>query len=643
MPPPALTHPHDASAANAQQAWLSGQQLARRGRWADAARRFAEARRLQPRDVLYALNLADARLKSGQPEAALAAAQAAARLEPANEIARALQVNAMMVMNRYDEIAELLEGVDPERLDEEMLVVRGVAQVHGGHPQAAVGSFMQVLFRDPARAPVHYRLGLAFNALGLKAEAAECFRTALLLGLGPLEVGVRDLLAFYEREICDWSRGEDAVQRLRQSIGALPQEAAVETSPFAHVTLLDSPQEQLKVARVTARHFARLVQPLPARRPQPRERLRIGYVSADFHRHATAFLMAELFERHDRARFEVFVYSHGRDDDSPVRRRIRAAADHFVDARPMTVPRMAERIRADGIDILVDLKGYTQDARPALFACRPAPVQVAYLGYPGTTGSASIDYLVADPWVTPLHDGQNYSEKLAQLPGCYQCNDGTRPLPVAPPRSSQGLPDDALVLCGFNQPYKISPEVFDVWCRLLQRLPQAVLWLLAWNDQAPANLRREAAARGVDPARLVFAASVPQAEHLDRVACADLFLDTWPCNGHTTVSDMLWAGVPVVTWSGKTFASRVAGSLLHAVGAGELVTDSPERYESLVADLASDPGRREHWARHLRAQRQQADLFSSRVLAPRLEALYERMWANALAGQAPRALAAAPA
>jgi predicted O-linked N-acetylglucosamine transferase (SPINDLY family) len=636
MPPPS-----SAAAHRAQQAWVQGQAFARQGRWRDAAVRFEQATRLQPRDVLYFLNLADAQIKSGQDEAALAVAAAARRAEPGNALALTLQANALLRLNRHEALADLLQAAPAALMSPELRAMQAGALVQCGDPRKALSSYLQALTARPADANLHLKLGQAFNGLGMKREAAECLRTALLLGLGTRQVAVHDLLAFYEREVCDWRGGDTQVQALRASIAQLPADAAVETNPFAHVTLLDDPLEQLRAAREHARTVQSTATPLPPRRAVARERLRIGYVSADFQRHATAYLMAELFERHDRGRFESFLYSLGRDDGSATRQRLRAAGDHFIDVQGLSSRALAERIRADGIDILVDLKGYTLDARPAVFAYRPAPVQVAYLGFPGTSGADFIDYIVGDPQVTPLAHAAHYSEKIAQLPGCYQCNDGTRALPRPPSRASQGLPQDALVLCGFNQPYKISPAVFDVWCRLLHELPRAVLWLLAWTPQAPEALRAEAARRGIDARRLVFAGTVDQATHLDRVACADLFVDTWPCNAHTTASDMLWAGVPVLTFSGRSFASRVAGSLLHAVGAPELVCADVASYQALALALGRDDARRQALRTKLEAARQGAPLFSGASIAPQLEALYERMWSRALAGLPPEALPAA--
>ena len=624
-----------AAAARAEQAWRAGQHSVRQGRFAEAVRQFEAATRWQPQDVLFGLNLADALLKSGDAARALEVAEQSARLDPDNAIAFGLRVSALMRLNRHEDLVQLLDAAAPARLTADSYCILGIAQSRLARPQAAIQAFLHSVALKPAEAETHYRLGLAFNDLVLKEEAAECFRTALILGLGPLELGVRDLLAFYERDVCDWRRGQDQTMQLSDAIHQLPPDAAVQTNPFVHVTLLDDPVQQLKSARSCARAYAQGVNRLPLVTAAAKQRLRVGYVTADVRQHATAYLMAELLERHDRQRFDICIYNHGREDTSPIRDRIVNGADRYIDARDMTPVQMARAIREDEIDILVDLKGYTQDARPAVFAQRPAPVQVAYLGFPGTSGADYIDYLLGDPCVTPLDHAGHFSEKIAQLPGCYQCNDGTRPIPVAPSRASQGLPQDALVLCGFNQAYKISPDVFDVWCRLLHCLPQAVLWLHSWNEQSPVALKREAAARGIDASRLIFAPTMHQRAHLDRIGCADLYLDTWPCNGHTTVSDMLWAGVPVVTFSGQSFASRVAGSLLHAVGIPEGVCGSVEAYEAQVMELATDAKLRQSVRERVERARRTSSLFDGSKIARDIEALYERMWARAVAGLPP--------
>ena len=365
------------------------------------------------------------------------------------------------------------------------------------------------------------------------------------------------------------------------------------------------------------------------------ERVRVGFLSADFHMHATAVLMAEVFEKIDRSRFEVTLYSHGPDDGTEMRARLCRAAEHFVRVETLSDLEVAQRVRANGTDLLIDLKGHTRDSRLGVLAYRGAPVQASFLGFPGTTGADFIDYFIGDDIVSPLSHAPHYSEKLALMPRCYQPNDRQRPLPRPSSRRQFGLPGTGLVLCGFNQPFKLSPEVFDVWCGLLQQIPDAVLWLLQWNDQSPAKLRDEAARRGIDPQRLVFAGKVGLAEHITRLALADIFIDTWPCNGHTTASDSLWAGLPVVSYAGAAFPSRVAASLLTSVGLPELVCDSLAAYERLVLDLANDAPRRLALREHLVRARDTAPLFDSTGFTRDFEALLMTMAERSARGQRP--------
>lgn len=624
----------------AQESWMLGLGLASRGQWSDAAECFLEARASQPDDVLYGLNLADALMRVGQVERSLSVALECYAAEPDNRTALLMVVNARFQLGHFEQLVELLESAPAAWMDHDLWVRLGVAQFRTGRAQGSIASFLKALMERPAEATVHYQLGVSFNEMAMKVEAAECFRTALALGAGVLEVAIRNLLAFYEREVCQWPEGDDQVAQLRAAIAALADDAATQTNPFACVTLLDDPRAQFKASASCARFFAGLVAPLAPRTPVRRRRIKIGYASSDVCRHATSYLLAELLERHDRGKFEVTLYSYGRSDGSDIGNRVRRAPEHFVDAHEMSTRHLAEKIRADEIDILVDLKGYTKDSRPDLMAYRAAPVQAAYLGFPGTSGADFIDYIVGDPFVTPIDHECWYSEKIAQVASCYQCNDGTRPLPTVGKRDAHGLPTDALVLCGFNQAYKISPEVFDVWCRILKRLPDAVLWLNTLNDQAVPRLKVEAARRGVEPNRLIFAPTLSQAAHLDRIGCADIFLDTWPCNAHTTASDALWAGLPLVTYSGRTFASRVAGSLLHAIDMPDTVCDSVEAYEAKVLELALDDDKRLAIRRHTEAARLTSPLFSGARIARDIEDLYTRMWDRALAGLPPEHLPA---
>jgi predicted O-linked N-acetylglucosamine transferase (SPINDLY family) len=613
-------------------AWQDGVARSQRGDWPGAVRALGKAVRQQPDDADAWLLLGHASYRAGDAVRAAEAAGQVCRLEPGHRAGLSLRLHCLRQLGRADELLEALEAAPDAVLSMDERAELADAQLRARRLPQAVQTCMTALCRRPADAAMHYRLGLVFDDLGCKAQAVECLRTALMLNLGPIETGVRDMLAFYQRDLCDWSGGAESLRAMCESAVRLAPGVAVRTNPFAHATLVDDPQGLLNAARANALYHAQGVHRLARRTPTRRERLRVGYLSNDFHHHATVLLMVQLLESHDRRRFEIFAYDHGRDDGSSQRRRVQSAVDHFEDVASASDAAIAHRVRSDGIDILVDLKGYTRGARPGILAHRAAPVQVAYLGFPGTTGSDDIDYIVGDRHVTPLEHAAWYTEKIAQLPGCYQCNDGTRPLPADARRIEHGLPDQALVLCGFNQSYKISPEVFDVWCRLLQRLPEAVLWLLDWNADATAALRREAIARGLAPQRLVFAPRVDSSVHLDRLGCADLFLDTWPCNGHTTASDMLWAGVPVLTVSGRSFASRVAGSLLRAVGVPELVCGDVPAYEQRALELAQDSNLRAVLRERVRAARLSSDLFRGDETARQLEGLYERMWERALAG-----------
>lgn len=629
----------------ARAAWQAGQAHAKRGAWAEAVRCFESASRQAPSDPVFALNLARALLAQRRFDEAAQEAVRGYNLDPHNAVACALAAHCLMEGKRFRDAARCLQSLPPDvERGHDYHFTLGRALQLGRQPREAVGAYMNALACRITHANTHYQLGLCLNDLSMKEEASQCFQTALSMGVGEHELGVRALLAYFEREACNWQGAEEGLAALKAALDALPDDAVVATAPFAHVTLLDDPAAQLKAARFLARHLATQARPFALRRsdwrPDGGRRLRLGYLSADFHEHATCILMAEMLEHHDRERFEVTLYSHGKSDGSAMRRRIEKACEHFVDVRGQSDGDIAARIHADGCDLLVDLKGYTRNHRVGVLAWRPAPVTATFLGFPGSTGAEYIDYLVGDPVVTPLSHAPYYSEHLAQMPVCYQPNDRQRALPAPPSRAEAGLPEDALVLAGFNQPYKISAEVFDVWCVLLDAVPQAVLWLLEWNAQSRENLEREAAQRGIDTARIVWAPRKRPADHMARMQLADLFLDTWPCNAHTTASDALWAGVPVVTFTGRTFASRVAASLVHAVKLPELACDDIEHYARTVVELAHDPDRRARMRATLVEARAQSPLFDSLRFARDFEALVLRMMQRHVDGLAPAALPA---
>ena len=461
---------------------------------------------------------------------------------------------------------------------------RGTALVAAKHPEAALASFNRALELNPGfLGAIANRAHVLFE-LQRYGEAIPDYEK--LLARDPGHAYSAGNLVFCRLQCCDWARLETdrrtIVARLRMGQRVVP--------PVLSVALLESAADQMGAAQIVAREKFPPAPALWRGEAYRHDRVRVAYVSADFHAHATAVLTAGMFEAHDRSRFETVAISFGRDDGSATRGRLSRAFDRFIDARGKSDMDIAQIIRELEIDIAVDLKGYTSDARPAVFSSRPAPLQVNYLGFPGTMGAPFMDYLIADPIVVPAAHKSFYAEKIVWLPDAYQPNDRSRDVADAPvDRASAGLPPSGVVFCCFNNSYKIQPKLFDVWMRLLKGVEDSVLWLLTDNDTATQNLQREAAARGVEPARLVFAPRAPLPEHLARHTLADLFLDTLPYNAHTTASDALWMGLPIVTCKGDTFAGRVAASVLHAAGLPELVTESLVDYETLALRLARDP------------------------------------------------------
>jgi protein O-GlcNAc transferase len=428
----------------------------------------------------------------------------------------------------------------------------------------------------------------------------------------------------------------DGYHQIADQIKAKLENKEKVSQPFPVLALFDEPVLQKSAAEIWLQDSHPHPSPLGAIPHYQRQgKIRLAYYSADFHNHATAHLMAQLFECHDQERFELFAFSFGPDSSDPMRQRLVAAFDHFIDVRFESDQAVAQRSRDLGIDIAVDLKGYTQGQRVGIFAHRCAPVQVSYLGYPGTMGAPFMDYLIADKVVIPPESQEHYSEQVVYLPHSYQVNDNHRAIADTVWRKSDlGLPEEGFVYCCFNNSYKITPSTFASWMRILQAVPHSVLWLLGDNATAQRNLQQHAQAAGIDSSRLVFAPRMPLAEHLARHRAADLFLDTLPCNAHTTASDALWAGLPVLTQQGQAFAGRVAASLLHAVGLPELIVHTTQEYEELAIALARDPQRLSHIKAKLVAQRETAPLFNTQQLARHIEQAYAAMHERALAGLA---------
>lgn len=489
--------------------------------------------------------------------------------------------------------------------------------------EEASEAYRQALALRPSYTEASVNLAHTLRRRGLTEEAVEVCRQALVLNPGNIKAQIE--IVNLRRQIADWQDYDADTEKVRALVSYM--------EPFVFLSISFSPAEQLACASSWAKNLPRGAA-FSHDRPRKPGRLRIGYLSCDFRRHATAYLMAELFERHDREKLEVYAYSYGYEDGSDIRQRLIRSFDHFVDIQMASHEAAAQRIYEDQIDILIDLKGYTGDARTEILVNRPAPIQVNYVGYPGTMGADFIDYIVADSFVAPMEQAPYYSEKIVHLPYCYQPNDSKRVIASTQhTRQMHGLPDNAFVFCSFNGAYKITPSVFDVWMRLLKAIPNSVLWLLKTADNAETNLRNHALARGVDAGRLYFAQPLDLPEHLARHRLADLFLDTLPINAHTTASDSLWAGLPLVTLAGDVFVGRVAGSTLRAVGLPEMITYSLAEYEARALDLATNPAKLAEIRQKLINNLPTAPLFDSLRYTKHLEAAYLRMAEIRSAGQ----------
>jgi len=544
-------------------------------------------------------NLAAALVKQDKLAEAVEVASRATAIDPAGAVAWVTLAGALTRLRRREEALAAAEGaVTAAPQSATALMAR--ASTYGE-------------LRDYARAIADYEAAYAIN---------------------PNEAGLLGLLLAAKMHACEWRGIEALAAELLAGIRADTATA----DPFA---LLAVPQatarDHLLCARATIRREAPPQPAFAATAAYRHERLRIAYVSGDYFRHATTHLMSGVFEHHDRERFEITGVSFGPDDGTPERTRVVSAFDRFLDVRDLGPRQAAELIRRYEIDVAVDLGAFTSGGRLSIFAPRPAPVQATYLGYPGTTAAPYIDYIIADAIVLPPDSHGDYTEKVATLPDSYQANDDAQPIAATPTRAEAGLPANGFVFASFNNVYKIAPAVFDRWMQMLDAVPSSVLWLLETNAAAAGNLRREAAARGIDPRRIVLAPQLPRPEHLARQRLADLFLDTLPYNAHTTASDALWAGLPIVTCTGATFASRVAASLLTAVGLPELVTHSLDDYEALALRLAREPAELAALKAKLASNRTTTPLFDTAAITRHLEQAYATMVERHRRGEPPAA------
>ena len=592
--------------------------------------------------------------------------RSAVRLNPNAHAALYNHGLALKALGRADEaLAQFTQALTLNPNDAETLSNRGTVYNDLKNFEAALADFDIAIALQPNYAPAHHNKGNALFGLGRYGDALASYQRVLTLmpnfveshtGAGlclhklkrhdqsaeaydaarklkPDYPFLKGIVLHQKMLACDWAGTADLIADIESDIAA----GKLSAEPFGWQGVATTDRSLQQCAEIySAATFPANHRGLPPARPDNGEKIRVGYLSGDFRAQATSFLLVGVLEQHDASRFEIHAFDNGWDDGSETRKRIDAAVHRVVNIRGLSDAQAARAIRDSGIDILVNLNGYFGDDRNHVFAQRPAPVQVNYLGFPGTLGAPYMDYIVADPIVIPDAQRTFFTEKVVHLPHSYQANDNRRAMSNRVfSRSDFGLPQDGFVFCCFNNNYKITPHTFDGWMRILARVPGSVLWLIEDNALASNNLRKEAAARGIDPARLVFAARMEPDEHLARHRYADLCLDTLPYNAHTTASDALWAGLPLLTCAGGTFAGRVAASLLTNIGLPDLIASSQEDYERLAVAFATQPDRLNALRQKLDANRLTAPLFDTERFTRHLEQAYAAMHARRKAGQRP--------
>jgi len=605
-------------------------------RFVDALASYDRALALQPdyAEALCNRGLALHELK--RFEEALASYDRALTVRPDSAEALSNRGNTLQELKRFEEALASYDRALTLRPDyAAALSNRGNTLKELKRFEEALASYDRALAVRPDSAEAHSNRGVTLYTLKRFEEALASYDRAL--AMKPDDAHALSGIADCVNKLCNWRRTTDVADKVIAQI--LEKKSII--YPFTLLGYSGDPSLQLQCARnYVADRVPTLSPTLWAGPIWRNNKVRVAYLSADFHQHATAYLMAELFELHDRSRFEIIGVSYGIDDKSEMRKRLVAAFDQFHDVLRKSDEEVAKLLHDLRIDIAIDLKGYTQDFRFGILAYRPAPIQASYLGFPGTIGAEFIDYIIADKTVAPFEHQVFYTEKIVHLPDCYQVNDTKRRIAErTPTRQETGLPDNGFVFCCFNNNWKITPDIFRVWMRLLHVVEGSVLWLLGDNKSAERNLRMEAQACGIDPARLVFASRLPLEGHLARHRVADLFLDTLPVNAHTTASDALWAGLPVVTRLGESFAGRVAASLLNAVGLSELVTHSIEDYAALALRLAKDPSLLAGYRNQLAKNRLTHPLFDTDRFRRHIEASYLQMWEIWQRGEQPRSFA----
>ena len=589
------------------------------GRYDEAIGSFDTAIALHPNNPEAYMNRGIALRRLRRLDAALASVSAAIGLDPGSAEGHNNRGNILVDLTRFDEALDAFDRVIALRPGfAEAFVNRGNALLGLQRFEEAVASYGQAIALAPGQINAYNNSGSVLRRLKRFDEALACHRRALELDPGSAlaQAEIRNL----EAHMCLWR--EDGSDLDPVLLGTGDQVFP----PFYMLNFEDSPERQLLCARnwAAAKYGPGRVVDFGARPAS--DRIRVGYFSADFHNHATMYLMARMFELHDRSRFEIHAFSYGPQIDDDMRRRVMAGVDHFHAVGPLSDEDVAALARAEGLDIAVDLKGHTENARPGIFAQRAAPAQAHLLGFPGTSGTDFIDYIIVDRTIVPPEHQAFFTETLAYLPNSYyptddQCRISDRQFT----RAELGLPEDGFVFCSFNNSYKIKRPEFDIWMRLLDRVPGSVIWLLGDNAWAVANLRAQAEARGIATDRLVFAERMPLADHLARHRHADLLLDTFMVNAHTTATDALWAGLPVLTMRGNSFVASVAASVLQGLDMPELITATPDAYEARALEIATDPALLAALKAKVARNRTTTSLFDSARYTRDVETLFEQM------------------
>lgn len=612
-----------------------------------AIKSFQQAVLLQPKDLDIQFNLANTLLTLNRFEEAAGYYRRILRVMPKNDDVREALCHCLTSLgNQAHALANFIqaeacfeEALQFNSRDAAILYNLGNAQRELGKPAEAAKHYAKAIQLTPDDADIYNNLGNVQRELGQLDLAIASYQKAL--ALNPQLYHAKVHLVHQKQHICDWNGLDNEIAEIRNWVRTIPD---AQISPFAFLAMPSTTAEEQKLCadNWVNNRFALLLEfgkqlnftlePASANR-----KIKIGYMSADFRLHPLAFLISELLELHDRNQFEIIGFSYGADDKTEARKRIEKSFDAFYDICQLPDTDAAKKIYGCGIDILVDLTGFTQNSRCGIIALRPTPVSVSWLGFPGTMGSfigcglddkPLFDYLLTDSFITPPEAASNYAEQLSLLPHSYQPNDRKRPVAKTPSRTECGLPENAFVFCCFNQSFKITADFFSIWMRLLKATPDSVLWLLDCNRWARQNLIEQAALHGIASERVIFAPRVAIAEHLARHAHANLFLDTLPYNAHTTCSDALWMGLPVLTCVGDTFASRVAGSLLKATGLDELITYRLQDYENKALELTQSRQVLDAMKHKLIAEKMTSELFDTTEFTSELEAIYQSIWTD---------------